>query len=70
MVASWVEERIKDMSAQGEEKIDHVWMDVRTKWDQKNEGVGKNVLRLWKESKDGKLYESLRDEVDGGWEVG
>lgn len=44
MVASRVEERIKDMSAQGTEKIDHVWMEVWTKWDQKNEGVGRNAL--------------------------
>ena len=36
-----VEERMKDVSAQGKEKIDHVWMGERTKWDQKDEGVGK-----------------------------
>lgn len=41
MVPGRAEERIKDMSAQGKEKIDHVWMEVRTKWDQKKEGVGK-----------------------------
>lgn len=28
MVASRVEERIKDMSAQGKEKMDHVWIEV------------------------------------------
>lgn len=43
MVAGRVEERIKDMSAQGKEKIGHVWMEVWTKWDQKNEGAGKNM---------------------------
>lgn len=36
-----VEERMKDVSAQGKEKIDHVWMEEWTKWDQKDEGVGK-----------------------------
>ena len=46
VVASQVEERIKGMSAQGKEKIDHVWMEVWTKWDEKNEGVGKSALGL------------------------
>ena len=43
-----VEERIKDVSAQGEEKMDHVWMEVGTKWDQRNEGVGKQCSESMK----------------------
>lgn len=36
-----MERRLKGMSAQGKERIDHVWMKVL---DQKNEGVGKTEL--------------------------
>lgn len=64
--ASRVEERIKDMSTQGKEKVDHVWMEAWTKWDQNNEGVGNNAVRLCKESGDGKLNERQRDDTDSG----
>lgn len=36
-----MEGRLKGMSAQGKERIDHVWMKVL---DQRNEGVGKTEL--------------------------
>lgn len=47
-----MERKLKGMSAQGKERIDHVWMKVL---DQKNEGVGKTELN-----------ESWRDETGIG----
>lgn len=36
-----LERSIKDVSTQGEERIDHVWMKVWTELDQRNEGMEK-----------------------------
>lgn len=44
----WVEERLKDMSAQRKEKVDHVWMGSLTNWDQNNEGVGNKCTGIMK----------------------